>query len=226
MRSPPASPASESPAPEPPHGARGPDFLFVANERCLDFVNTEMAAHGLPVDLLAGFDDLVAWLERADVLDPAAAGTAVSRWGSAGPEAAAGALAFSDAVRLRTALRAMAGQLAAGAPVEEDVLAAVNSALAARPAITEVARAGAGYVTRVRALGASPTQLVVPVAESAAALLEHGRAGRVRRCGGPGCVLYFYDTTKNGSRRWCSMDGCGGRQKAAAYYRRTRARSG
>jgi predicted RNA-binding Zn ribbon-like protein len=185
-----------------------------------------MAAHGRPVDLLAGFDDLVAWLERADVLDAAAAGAAAARWGAAGPEAAGGALAFADALRLRAALRAMAGQLAGGAPVEDDVLAAVNSALATRPAVAEVARAGAGYVTRARALGESPAQLVVPVAESAAALLEHGRPGRVRRCGGPGCVLYFYDTTKNGSRRWCSMDGCGGRQKAAAYYRRTRARRG
>lgn len=112
-----------------------------------------------------------------------------------------------------------------GAPLTLE-LGPVNRALAARPAVAEVARSGGGYATRVRALGESPAHLVVPVAESAAALLALGRPALVRRCGGPGCVLYFYDTTKNGSRRWCSMDGCGGRQKAAAYYRRTRGRRG
>ncbi|MEH1164103.1 CGNR zinc finger domain-containing protein [Micromonospora sp. CPCC 205539] len=46
---------------------------------------------------------------------------------------------------------------------------------------------------------------------------------RIRRCGNPGCVLHFYDTSRNGTRRWCSMDGCGGRAKAARHYQRHRA---
>ena len=36
------------------------------------------------------------------------------------------------------------------------------------------------------------------------------------------CVLYFYDTSRNGTRRWCSMQGCGGRAKASRHYARTR----
>ncbi|MEK8104393.1 CGNR zinc finger domain-containing protein [Micromonospora sp. M12] len=39
----------------------------------------------------------------------------------------------------------------------------------------------------------------------------------------PACVLHFYDTSRNGTRRWCSMDGCGGRAKAARHYQRHRA---
>ena len=30
------------------------------------------------------------------------------------------------------------------------------------------------------------------------------RPDRVRRCAHPACVLYFYDTSRNGTRRWCS----------------------
>jgi predicted RNA-binding Zn ribbon-like protein len=45
---------------------------------------------------------------------------------------------------------------------------------------------------------------------------------RIRRCAHPACNLYFYDTSRNGTRRWCSMDGCGSRSKAARHYRRTR----
>jgi predicted RNA-binding Zn ribbon-like protein len=46
---------------------------------------------------------------------------------------------------------------------------------------------------------------------------------RIRRCGHPDCVLYFFDTSKNGTRRWCSMAGCGNRAKAARHQARARA---
>lgn len=41
---------------------------------------------------------------------------------------------------------------------------------------------------------------------------------RVRKCANPECVLWFYDTSRNGQRRWCSMEGCGNRNKAARFY--------
>ena len=75
-------------------------------------------------------------------------------------------------------------------------------------------------MTRSAPASESAMQLLAPVARSAAWLLEHGDPTLVRRCGGSGCVLLFYDTTKNHSRRWCSMEGCGSRAKAGAYYRR------
>jgi predicted RNA-binding Zn ribbon-like protein len=48
--------------------------------------------------------------------------------------------------------------------------------------------------------------------------------GRVRECSGPECPVLFLDESRNGSRRWCSMEVCGARAKAATYYRRHRAR--
>ncbi|WP_244166242.1 CGNR zinc finger domain-containing protein [Micromonospora saelicesensis] len=35
----------------------------------------------------------------------------------------------------------------------------------------------------------------------------------------------FYDTSRNGTRRWCSMDGCGARAKAARHCQRQRVTS-
>ncbi|MFI6682347.1 CGNR zinc finger domain-containing protein [Streptomyces sp. NPDC050485] len=46
------------------------------------------------------------------------------------------------------------------------------------------------------------------------------RPDRIRRCAGQDCVLHFYDTSKNGTRRWCSMAGCGNRAKASRHYAR------
>ena len=59
---------------------------------------------------------------------------------------------------------------------------------------------------------------------AAASYLEllRDRPERIRRCAHPACVLYFYDTSRNGTRRWCSMTGCGSRAKASRHYSRTR----
>ncbi|MFI5718426.1 CGNR zinc finger domain-containing protein [Nocardia sp. NPDC051750] len=43
---------------------------------------------------------------------------------------------------------------------------------------------------------------------------------RIRRCAHPDCVLFFYDTSKNGTRRWHSMTTCGNRAKAARHHAR------
>lgn len=52
-------------------------------------------------------------------------------------------------------------------------------------------------------------------------MLLRGRPERIKRCSAyPICTLYFEDTTRNGTRRWCSMDTCGNRAKAARHYRR------
>jgi predicted RNA-binding Zn ribbon-like protein len=50
------------------------------------------------------------------------------------------------------------------------------------------------------------------------------RPERVRHCAHPSCVLWFHDTSRNGTRRWCSMDACGNRAKAGRHYARTRGR--
>ncbi|MEV6768412.1 CGNR zinc finger domain-containing protein [Nocardia sp. NPDC051030] len=43
---------------------------------------------------------------------------------------------------------------------------------------------------------------------------------RIKQCAHPDCVLWFYDTSKNGTRRWHSMLTCGNRAKATRHYAR------
>jgi len=45
---------------------------------------------------------------------------------------------------------------------------------------------------------------------------------RIRGCGGPSCILHFFDTSRNGTRRWCSMAACGNRAKASRHYARSK----
>ena len=63
--------------------------------------------------------------------------------------------------------------------------------------------------------------LLVPVVLDALDLVRE-TPGRVRECAGERCPVLYLDTSRNRSRRWCSMEICGARAKAAAYYRRHR----
>ena len=44
--------------------------------------------------------------------------------------------------------------------------------------------------------------------------------GRLRLCEGPGCSLVFYDSSRPGTRRWCSTERCGNRVNTTTYRRR------
>lgn len=59
-------------------------------------------------------------------------------------------------------------------------------------------------------------------ARAYADLVAEARPGRIRNCANPACVLWFHDVSKNGRRRWCSMEGCGNRAKAARFAARER----
>lgn len=80
------------------------------------------------------------------------------------------------------------------------------------PAGPELIPVGASAVDR--ALGS----LTVIVARA----MIDGSWRRLKVCPGPHCGWVFYDHSRNGSARWCSMNVCGGREKARAHYRRRR----
>jgi hypothetical protein len=63
---------------------------------------------------------------------------------------------------------------------------------------------------------------MIPVVESAADALVIGELVRIRRCADSRCPRVFYDSTKNGRRRWCDMATCGNRAKAARHRTRMR----
>ena len=61
------------------------------------------------------------------------------------------------------------------------------------------------------------------VARSAIDVLTQDDLKRVKECpGADDCGWLFYDTSKNASRRWCSMEGCGSRVKMRHQYARKR----
>ncbi|WP_372700046.1 CGNR zinc finger domain-containing protein [Arthrobacter sp. JSM 101049] len=79
----------------------------------------------------------------------------------------------------------------------------------------------------------APVAAAGPVDAAVAGLLARfaeaqnvGEWSRLKACGNPDCQWVFYDTSRNRSGRWCSMQECGGVMKARAYRRRQRTADG
>jgi predicted RNA-binding Zn ribbon-like protein len=195
----------------------------VSGRLWIDFVNTEIAEEGARIDLLERFGDLVRWCAAAQVIGVGEMAAMQDRWAKT-PDARE---AFQRAIRFRTILRDMAERLASGRPrIPQETLDAINDVLARGGVAHEIVRVPSGFAMRLRRQLTTPTQLLAPIAESAADFLSTGDLTLVAQCQNPQCILFFYDTTKNHARRWCSMAVCGNRAKVAAHYRRSQDRAG
>lgn len=197
--------------------ARGDKFHSVGYYKCLDFVNTGFTKEGgRCIDSLRGFVDLTDWLCESRLFNRGQLERALKSWGS---EHAAERI-FQYALALRRALFAMAEKLATRRPVPRESLEAINKMIEKRPACVLRARSSGRFEEMTRLDLNEPEQLMVPIAQSASDLLCHGDLALVKRCANPACGAFFYDTSKNHTRRWCSTTDCGNRMRVAAHYRR------
>ena len=120
------------------------------------------------------------------------------------------------AVRLQAAIWSVADALIDRRPVPEGDREVLNE-LAAQPGLVprllpDSTRTWVG-VQGVRNLAST-------VARDAIDAFGGPRGARLKRCEGSRCALLFVDTSRSGRRRWCSMERCGNRAKAAAHRRR------
>jgi predicted RNA-binding Zn ribbon-like protein len=190
-----------------------PGFLFLANHRALDFVNTEQILDGLPVDRIAGFADLARWAAAAGMIPSAAADAFIGTHADRAEAARVTAAARS----LRAALRETAARAAKGRVPPPAIATAVNRALGHSRGRRRIELVRGRFEQRHLVDTAEPWALLGLLGEEAADLLTSADLRLIRRCESPRCILFFYDVSKNHARRWCSMRTCGNRAKAAAH---------
>jgi predicted RNA-binding Zn ribbon-like protein len=198
---------------------QGNQFILIGHYLCLDFVNTLIAQDGRPVDLLSCFDDFIAWLGQTQVLNMEQSNAVLRNW-SKNREAEQ---VLERAREFRTALRHMAEKIVEGKAVPQTTVEHINELLRHQVGHGELRRVKGRFEKQFQSEFREPTHLLWPVAESACDLLAYGDHSLIKKCENAACVLFFYDMTKNHSRRWCRMSACGNRMKVAAHYRRVRA---
>lgn len=189
-----------------------PSFYFIGNNLALDFINTKVVADGKPVELFRASEDVWNWLLltgsfTAEQVDP------VTQWREE-------PTLVKEAIELRTSLHSIVRQRMLKAEVSMEDLERINLFLKSK-AITTRMFSKEGQIASVRHIELQqPSDLLFPVAEAAVDLFTNFDFGLVKKCGNPDCVLYFYDNSKNSTRRWCSQKTCGNRMKVAAFMER------
>ncbi len=176
---------------------RAPDPRPLTGEPlALDLLNTEWAGAQGPMDLLATPAGAGAWLASSGVGDQPS------------PEL------IQALVTARQAIR----DFVAGP--DADTTAKLNAVLRHGRLLLSVGTDGS---TRRELEVADPAWRPAVLASVSLLELLDEAPGRIRQCQHPACVLWFFDATRNGTRRWCSMAACGNRAKAQRHYdRRTR----
>jgi len=192
-------------------------FLFVGNHLALDFLNTRPVLAEGPKELLPDADALVRWLVASGVLTPQK-GRALSRKWRDTPQAS---VFLRQLLKFRERLRAVVIRQEAGLSVSDAFVTEINSLLKHHPSIIALKREGKKLELEAASEPEKPNDVWALIAIAVADLLSDVLPGRLRKC--EACIVHFLDTSKKGSRRWCSMNMCGNKIKVAAYQQRKRA---
>jgi predicted RNA-binding Zn ribbon-like protein len=203
---------------------------------CLDFANTLEPRGGPPPlelppdfrfrDELATYEDLVAWAVHKGTIEPA---TALGLLDDAEQSANEANATLERAHLLRDAIYRAFWSIAAGNSPAPGDLSTIMREYADATTHARLVDSGTAIEWQWAADEPSLAHPLWAVARSAVDLLTTGDRRRIKVCPGPGrsplpCAWLFYDTTKNGSRRWCSMDDCGAATKAKLQTARRRAK--
>jgi predicted RNA-binding Zn ribbon-like protein len=191
-------------------------FLFLANRSILDFLNTKPVLADGPTELLSNFQALERWLIASGMATSPKTKAIVRSWRNS-----ADATAFLEQlVAFRERLRKAVIQIESGSSPADAFLAEVNLLLLQYPRHTSLRKRNGKVIRETLFEPRKPADLWAPIIDATVDLLTEAESSRIRKC--ESCIVHFFDTSKKGSRRWCSMNICGNRLKVAAYQRRKR----
>jgi predicted RNA-binding Zn ribbon-like protein len=195
-------------------------FLFIGNHLALNFLNTKPVLDGAPLEFLPDAKAFGRWLVAAGLATPTRVKSAMQKW----RESSTADRFVKELRRFREEARAAVLRIEAGSVPAESFVAEVNHLLAKHPRRSILVREGRSLVRKFPFEADRPEDFWALIAEAFASLLAETDHSRMRKC--ESCVVHFLDTSKKGSRRWCSMNICGNKVKVASYQRRKRSRTG
>jgi predicted RNA-binding Zn ribbon-like protein len=182
---------------------------------CLDFANTlDGRATAQPEELLRTYVDLVAWSEHSGLIDSATSARLRGRNTD---------VVLRTALNLREAIFQVFTAIGRGEPPPVLALDEVRRRYAEAATVACLVSDGGGLF-EWHFDGDDPDRAWWPIAVDAVRLLTTGPLDRVKTCAAEaGCIGLFLDTSKNRSRRWCTMQGCGIEAKVQRQAKRRRA---
>jgi predicted RNA-binding Zn ribbon-like protein len=188
---------------------------------CLDFANTaewHLSEH--PTERLTNYAELIAWARSIGLL-PDRAAQQLLRAADQHPVEATRVL--DRAVALREAIYHIFEAVAGGKSPSADNQSILNSELSRSMSQSRLVWNKANFDWGRQGEDGDLDQILWWVLRSATNLLTSEDIQRVGVCADDrGCGWLFYDTSRNRTRQWCSMRGCGNRAKARRHYEKVK----
>lgn len=197
----------------PSSSQKRPEFLLLGGHPAVDLVNTHFPPPGLGIDFLRDWNDVVDWLGQAGISTSPALRVPLAARGSA----------LKEFTEFRDDWRNNLAEIVAGGSVSAGFLKTLNHHLSEIIFTETLQRSGEKRFELVSSHSKLHGQkfALALMAREVARLLAEGNPAYLRRCANTAsCALYFYDTTKNHHRQWCSVAVCGNRHKVAEFRRR------
>ncbi|MGH2407070.1 MAG: CGNR zinc finger domain-containing protein [Candidatus Limnocylindrales bacterium] len=193
-----------------PHGHQ------VSLETGLDFINTLELERGSWRDDLTGPEVGLAWLSGHNLMHPDARRAELAHIAA---EPAYGEKLLSRVRRTRAAMRGLVeASVERRSPSRSD-LTEVNRALRTHY-VTVLVPSTDGVTMGHRHEGDPIDGAMARLTESIARYLGEGKIDRLRVCANESCAWAFFDSSRTGRRKWCDMNTCGNRAKAARHRER------
>jgi predicted RNA-binding Zn ribbon-like protein len=183
-------------------------FDWSGGHPALDLVNTlDERPFDQPIETLVTYRDLATFVERAGLVEPSTAAGLARLNGRKCPDTLARTRALRE--QLHVVLRAMHFRRAIPRRDLDAISTAIQAAHASRKLVaTKQNLAGHRWADRL-----APEIPLHACAIAVEQLLVDVDRTKVRKCGASDCDVYFVDTSKGRHRQWCSMKGCGNREK-------------
>lgn len=188
--------------------SRANPFEWSGGHPALDLVNTlDERPSPSPIENLATYRDLARFAALAGLVDRRTA-TDLQQFERTGSHVA------KRARKLREHLHDVLAAANARRPARQSDLDALSSAIqAAHAARTLVASPAAGLADRRWSQALAREIPLHACSLAIERLLIDEPRKRIRKCGASDCDVYYLDTSKGHRRQWCSMKGCGNREK-------------
>lgn len=196
-----------------------PDKIrFDGGKLCLDYVNTIHNRFEKPQrDYLQTSNDLINWSFQVGILN-AKNHRVLEKMALQEPTHAEAF--FAEAIKLRRILYGLFHAIAQDKKVETGDLDAFNTFVSKSFSLLKIERQRGKFIEGWNLEPQDLHTIISLIVRDAYGLLLTDGHQRIREC--PKCGWLFFDSSKNGKRRWCSMETCGSRSKAREWYNRSK----
>jgi predicted RNA-binding Zn ribbon-like protein len=181
-------------------------FLYVANNLAIDFVNTTILKFGIPYELLNSKADFILWVKDA--------GLSLT--------SDATELDLQNIYAFRQALKVLFEDKMSAQTLSKQALDTLNSHLKNAPSQQQLLQTDIEVTLHPLTNKLTLAAVLGEIAQQAAQVLVSTNKQPIKSCASEKCILMFLDTSRAKKRRWCSMEWCGNRAKAATFYQATK----